>query len=54
MSRALTGPLSFGVSKAIAQPEGVGVQAPAGFILLVDSDGYYLTDADGYYLVEPI
>ena len=28
--------------------------APAGFILLVDSDGYFLVDCDGYYLAEPI
>lgn len=31
-----------------------GVGVPAGFILLVDADGYYLIDSDGYYLMEAI
>ena len=34
--------------------KGVGVRAPAGFILLTDADGAYLLDADGAYLMEAI
>ena len=34
--------------------QGVGVTPPAGYILLVDPDGFYLTDSDGYYLMELI
>ena len=33
---------------------GGGLRAPAGYLFLVDTDGYYLTDTDGYYLVELI
>jgi hypothetical protein len=32
MRRALTGPLSFGLSKAIASPEGVGVPQLSAWI----------------------
>lgn len=35
-------------------PNQGGLVPPAGYIFLIDSDGYYLTDAGGYYLVEPI
>jgi hypothetical protein len=39
MRRALTGPLSFGLSKAIASPEGVGVGL---FDLLVNGNRIFI------------
>lgn len=46
--------MEIGLSLSLTSNKGVGAQAPAGFILLVDTDGAYLTDADGAYLMETI
>lgn len=43
------------IGMGITPSQGVGVPTPPdGYILLVDSDGYYLVDSDGYYLMELI
>lgn len=33
---------------------GAVMTPPAGFVFLVDYDGFYLTDADGSYLIEEV